>query len=464
MDRPSPPSVAIVGAGLTGLVAAYRLQAGGLRVKVFEASARTGGAVRTLRENGWLVESGPNSLQYGAPEVKRLVADLGLEAELLVAGGAARKRFVVRGGRLVPVPLGPVSFLASPLFGGRTKLAVVAELFSRPRVRPEDVSLAEFVRSHFTQELVDYAVNPVVAGIYAGDPEKLSVRHAFPSLEEAERTSGSLPRGMWVAAKARRAAGERRAGPPPIVSFRRGLQQLTDALAARLPPGTLELGTAVEGILPGRPHRLVGAQGSALPGGDFDFVVLALPAPALARLTLGASGARPLAALADVVHPPVASLFLGFRRDQVAHPLDGFGGLAPEVERRDVLGVLFSSTLFPGRAPAGHVALTVFAGGVRQPELAGLDAGRLLERVRRDLAALVGATGDPVFFRHSVWPRAIPQYELGYDRFLEVMARVEEATPGLLLGGQARDGISLADCCRAGERLASRVAAQAAPA
>jgi oxygen-dependent protoporphyrinogen oxidase len=462
MNPPNQKSVAIIGAGIAGLTAAYRLHAQGFRVKVFERSAQPGGAIRTIKEDGWLVEAGPNSVQYGAPELKRLVADLGLEGELQVANPEAKKRFIVRGGRFVPVPMGPGSFLTSPIFGVRTKLALFAELFSRPRVRTGDISLAELVRSHYTQELVDYAVNPLIAGIYAGDPEKLSVRHAFPSLWEAERTKGSLPRGLMAAAKAKRAPGEKRAGPPPIVSFRHGLQQLTDTLAAKLPAGTVELNTTVETIIPGRPHRLVCSRGPEKCGGEFDVVVLAVPAPALAQLTFGTLAERPLAALDAVVHPPVASLFLGFRREQVAHPLDGFGGLTPAVERRESLGILFSSTLFPGRAPAGHVALTVFAGGMRQPEHARLSAPQLLERVRRDLADLVGVSGDPVFLKHSVWPKAIPQYQIGYERFLDAMARVEDAHAGLFIGGQARDGISLPDCCKSGEKLAARVAEAAA--
>jgi oxygen-dependent protoporphyrinogen oxidase len=463
MSTSTPQSVAIIGAGIAGLTAAYRLHQRGFRVKVFERGPQAGGSIRTHREGGWLVECGPNSVQFGAPELKKLVSDLGLDGELQVANPAAKKRFIVRGGKFVPVPMGPGSFLATPIFGLRTKLSLFTELFSRPRTRHSDVSLAELVRSHYTQELVDYAVNPLIAGIYAGDPEKLSVKNAFPTLWEAERLKGSLPRGMMAVLKSRRAPGEKRPkGGTPLVSFRHGLQQLTDTLVARLPAGTVELNTTVETVIPGRPHRLVCSRGAEKCGGEFDFVVLAVPAPALAQLTFGTLAERPLASLDNIVHPPVASLFLGFKREQVAHALDGFGGLTPAIERRDVLGVLFSSTLFPGRAPEGHVALTVFAGGMRQPEHARLSTPQLLERVRRDLTDLVGVTGDPVFVKHSFWPRAIPQYQLGYERFQDAMTRLENATPGLFIGGQCRDGISLPDCCKSGEKLAARVAELAA--
>jgi protoporphyrinogen/coproporphyrinogen III oxidase len=459
-DRKST-HVAIVGAGITGLTAALRLHGLGCRVTVLERGPQAGGCIRTTAEAGWLFEAGPNSLQYSA-EIKQLVRELALGPEVVPAAPLAKHRFVVRGGRFVPVPSSPPSLIFSPLFGTRTKASLLTELFTRPRIRTSDISLAELVRSHFTQEMVDYAVNPLIAGIYAGDPEKLSVRHAFPSLWQAERSHGSLIRGMMAASKARKAAGESGAGP--IVSFRRGLQALTDGIVARLPTGSLHLGAAVETLLPGRPHRLVWRQDGQTVSGEFDAVILACPAGALAQLTVGNLGERPLASLENIPHPPVSSLFLGYRREQVAHPLDGFGGLVPAIERRDVLGILFSSTLFPGRAPDGHVALTIFVGGMRQPDLARLEPAELLPRIGRDLKDLVGAEGAPVFMRHTYWPRAIPQYVPGFERWQEQIVALENRHDRLFIGGNARDGISVPDCVKSGQRLAGRVLETAAKA
>lgn len=452
---PASPSthVAIVGAGITGLTAAWRLLEKGHRVTVFERGSQVGGCIRSTTENGWLIEAGPNSLQYG-PELKRLVADLGLESELVPANPLAKRRFLVRGGRFLAVPSSPPALLGTPLFGARTKLSLLTEVFTRPRVRTADVSLAGLVRSHFTQELVDYAVNPLIAGIYAGDPEKLSVRHAFAALWKAERSHGSLLRGMIAGAKARKAAGE--PGVAPIISFRQGLQALTDALAARLPPGSLHLNATVTTVLPGKPHRLIWQKDGVTESGDFDTVVLAAPAGGLAQLTFGTLGERPLATLDTIPQPPVSSLFLGYRRSQVSHPLDGFGGLVPQIENRQVLGILFSSTLYPGRAPDDHVALTVFVGGMRQPDLARLPLDKLLTRIAPDLRDLVGAEGPPVFTRHAFWPRAIPQYVLGFERWLDAIESVEQQHPGILIGGNTRDGISVPDCIKSGEKLAER--------
>ncbi len=453
---PDTPSthVAIVGAGITGLTTAFQLARRGCRVTVFEKGAQPGGSIRSTAEEGWLYEAGPNSLQFGK-DIKQLVADLGLESSVVPAAPLAKRRFVVRGGKLVQVPSSPPAFLKTSLFGLRTKLSLPLEMFSRPRVRTTDLSLAELVRSHFTQELVDYAVNPLVAGIYAGDPEKLSVRHSFRMLWEAERSHGSLIRGMMAGAKARKAAGE--GGIPPIISFTGGLQTLTDTLAAKLPAGSLKLNATVETLLPGQPHRLVWRQDDQTHSGEFDAVVLAAPAGALAQLTVGTLGERPLASLENIPHPPVSSLFLGFRRDQVAHPLDGFGVLVPALERRNILGILFSSTLFPGRAPEGHVALTVFVGGMRQPDLARLTTTELLARIDQDLRDLVGISGAPAFVRHSFWPRAIPQYVLGYERWQEQFTALEKRHPRLFIGGNSRDGISVPDCVKSGQKLAGQV-------
>ncbi len=452
MPSSAPRSIAILGAGITGLTAAYRLTRRGYRVRLFETAARVGGAVRSQQiDGGWLVEAGPNSLLTGDPAVTALLDELGLSAQVISASPAARYRYIVKHGRPVAAPLSPPAFFKSSLFSFGAKLRLLAEFLHRPRVRTTDLSLEDFVRAHFGQELVDYALNPFVTGVYAGNPKKLSARYAFPKLWQLEQTKGSLLRGQAAAAKAR-------TGPKPgIVSFPHGLQTLTDTLAARLPSGTLSLTARIEALVPGAPWSIVWHDGMNARTESFDAVIAALPAPALAALRFGTLGERPLASLDTIEHPPVTSIFLGYRREQVAHPLDGFGMLVPEKEPRSILGVLFSSSLFPGRAPEGHIALTVLVGGTRQPDLARLPVAQLLPRVESDLRELLGVSGPPVFAHHTVWPRAIPQYNLGYELHLATMADCERAHPHFYLGGQARDGISLPACVAAGEKLAARI-------
>lgn len=453
MAHSSPKSIAVLGAGITGLTTAHRLVQRGYRVRLFEVTDRVGGAIKTELVDGWLIEKGPNSLLAGDPALASLIEELGLPSEEISTSPNARNRYILRRGIPVAAPLSPPGLLRTPLFSVGAKIRLLRELLMKPRVRSADVSLEEFARSHFGQEFVDYAVNPFVTGIYAGDPKKLSARYAFPKLWELEQTHGSLLRGQIAAAKAR---------PPHakhgIISFRQGLQVLPDTLAARLPEGTLSLRARVQALMPGSPWSVVWEDGKATKTEAFDAVIAALPAPALAQLRFGALGERPLASLDTIEHPPLSSVFLGYKREQVAHALDGFGLLVPELERRSILGILFSSTLFEGRAPAGHVALTVLIGGTRQPGLARMPLDDLFAAVEPDLQRMLRISGAPVFRRHIFWPRAIPQYNLGYHFHLETMAATERAHPGFFVGGQARDGIALPACIAAGERLAAQIA------
>lgn len=442
--------VAILGAGLTGLAAARHLVQAGRRVAVFDAAPSPGGVIRSERHpGGWLVESGPNSLQE-TPAIASLLRGLGLEPARLVASPAAKNRYILRDGKLRPLPLSPPGFLRSDLFSKRTKLRVFRELFRRRVPRLNDLPLADFFREHFGQELLDYALDPFVSGIYAGDAKKLSARHSFPALWKAEHEHGSLLRAQIKSAKAKRARGES-SGPPPIISFAEGLATLPRALADSLPAGSLRMDSPVTQLSPSRAGWILNAS----PAERFSRVVLALPAPALARLTLGSPGSQTsLASLDHLEHPSVASLFLGFRREQVSHPLDGFGVLFPSVEKRPLLGILFNSTLFSGRAPEGHVALTVMLGGARHGDLARHPLEYQLPIVLGQLAELLGVHGKPVFLHRTVWPRAIPQYQLNHDSHLEVIAAAEHRHPGLFIGGPVRDGIGLPACLAAGERLA----------
>jgi len=452
-------NVAVLGGGVTGLTAAWRLSEAGHSVRVLESGQRLGGSVRTDTVDGWMVEAGPNSLRESSPEVGALLGAIGLGAERIESAPASGKRYIAWRGDLaeLPSPTSPHRLLSTPLFSARTKWRFAREIARGPRVRPDDISLGGFMRDHFGDEVVERAVQPFISGIYAGDPERLSARHAFPWAWEAEGTTGSLVRAGASNARRRRALGL--PASPAIISFRRGMQALPDALAGRLAPGSVALNSDVRSIRPGSGARWrVGwAESGGERSAEFDCVVTALPAGSLARLEIGPDGACPLSGLGAIEYPPVASVFLGFRRDQVQHPLDGFGALVPAVEKLSILGIVFSSSLFPGRTPADHVALTVLAGGALQPGIAMLPEGELVERACSDLRLLVGAHGRPAFVRHTLWPRAIPQYNLGHGRHLEAMAECERRHPGLFIGGNVRDGISLPDCLLSGVSLANRV-------
>ncbi len=471
IDRGEPRSVVVIGAGISGLVAAYELKRRGVPVTVFEAAPRAGGAIGTSLADGFLAEHGPNSFVSSAP-VEELLSRLGLQEDVVEANPGANKRYIVRDGRLVPFPMTPPALLTTSLLSLRAKLRVLLEPLVKHRPADRDESVASFVRRRLGPEVLDYAVNPFIAGIFAGDPERLSMAHAFPRVYELEREYGSLSRGLVQSRRdARRARKDATTSPSALpaspdttagarlISFRDGLQVLTDTLADAL-GSSLKLATPVRLMHRGESRWIVetGPDG-AVRARAVDAIVLAAPAHAVAAMELPAAIRRHAIPIEQVEYPPVSSLTLGFERQDITHPLDAFGVLVPEVEQRSVLGILFSSTLFPERAPAGHVAITVFVGGSRQPDLARLQTDELVRLVRTDLRDLLGVRGEPVFAKHVYWSRGIPQYSVGYGRVKEAADDTEAANPGLYLTGNYRHGVSVGDCIASGQQVAERVAA-----
>ncbi|HEX3274080.1 MAG TPA: protoporphyrinogen oxidase [Gemmatimonadales bacterium] len=451
-------AIAVVGAGVAGLTAAYRLKQQGARVVLYEAADRCGGVVRTERRDGYLAELGPNSLNAPSPRVRALLAELGLEGSLLPASPVAKNRYVVKKKKLLPLPMSPQDFLTSRLLSNGAKLAVFGEALVEPGDGAMDESIGSFIRRRFNQEILDYIANPFVGGIYAGDPEQLSLRHAMPKLYGLERSHGSVMKAFAGMMRARKKEEPAEGADPAgsLMSFRAGLQEVPDALAKLLGP-MVRLRAPVTQIRAGPKGWTVAA--AFQPTELYDGIVYAAPAHCLDDVDLAFPGGDRLKTLSSMVYPPVAVVALGFRREEVAHPLDGFGFLVPEVERRNVLGVIFSSTLFAGRAPEGHVLLTAFVGGVRNPDLANADVPTITARVQDDLRSLLGVSGEPSFRAFQLWPKAIPQYDLTYGRYKEIMDEAERRNPGLALAGSYREGVAVAEAIGSGEAAAARVAA-----
>ena len=477
--------VAVVGAGITGLVTAWQLARQGIDVTLFEASGQAGGAIRTTHADQFLAEHGPNSF-VTSPAVEQLLADLDLLDDVVEASRTANRRYVVRGGALHPFPLSPLSMLSTSLFSLRAKLRVLLEPLVARGTATRDESIASFVRRRLGSEVLDYAVDPFISGIFAGDPEQLSLQHAFPRIHELEQTYGSLSQGLMAQRRAARTArtamptapdpsdqvalstDEAPARPAPqgtrLISFLDGMQSLTDALVAAL-DGRVQLGCPVRLLHRDQSQWLLeaGADGAARTH-TFDAVVMATPAHVLAAMELPGEMRTLTAAIDGVNYPPVSTLTLGFAREEVAHPLDGFGMLLPARERRHLLGVLFNSTLFPQRAPDGHVTITCFVGGARAPQAAREETDLLVEQVLLDLRELLGIRGEPVFAHHVFWSRAIPQYTVGYAAVKSAAEAAESANPGLYLAGNYRHGVSVGDCVSSGQQVAARVEEYLAPA
>ncbi len=443
-------SIAIIGAGITGLTAAFYLKRKGFSVTLYEASDRAGGVIRSLRRDGFLAEFGPNTTLETSPKIAQLITDLNLKARRLYTNPAAKNRYLVRDKKAVAMPSSPAGFITTPLFSFGAKMAVLREPFVPPRRDGADESVAEFVRRRLNQEFLDRAVDPMVSGIYAGTPDNLSVRHALPRLLEQEQKYGSLIRGQIFGAGERKRSGQVARSRAKMFSFDEGLQVLPDSIASRL-GDSIKFNTAVNGLTQTKNGwRLLTAGGES----EFDAVIYCGNAHRLAELKLGGVD---LKIFSEVRHPPIASVVLGFRRADVAHPLDGFGMLIPKKENFKILGSIFSSSLFPNRAPENHVVLTSYIGGERNPGLASGSPDELVAMTRTDLRSLLGVNGEPVFQHVAFYPRAIPQYNVGYGRFKDALTEIENRFPSLFFAGSYRDGISLGDSIVSGINIASRL-------
>jgi len=446
--------VAIIGAGISGLCVAFFLKRAGVPLVVFEAEEEVGGTMRSRRIGGYLVELGPNSALETTPLFQDLIAAVGLTQERVYANEAAKNRYILRDGALHPLPMSPLAFVRSRLWSWRGKLRVLAEPF-HGRATVEE-SVADFVRRRLGPEFLDYAINPFVAGIYAGDPERLSVRFAFPRVYALEERYGGLILGLLRGARERRRRPEASRLVARLFSFREGMGALPRALAATL-GDALRLGTRATSI------RRIGTAFEIACERDghrdvlrAERVVVATPAYAAAALveSLAPETAR---ALRGIVYPPVSVVILGYRETAIGRPLDGFGFLVPAREGRRILGTIWNSAIFPDRAPQGSATLTTFVGGMRQPELARLSDEELIGLVIEDLRAIMRLRGDPEFAYVARWERAIPQYELGYGEILAALEHAERSIPGLYFCANYRDGIAVGDCVKNAHEIARRI-------
>ncbi len=459
MPRAEPAGVAVVGGGITGLAAAHDLANAGVPFTLFEAQPRWGGIVRSERLEGFLLEAGPDSILAQKPEGIALCRELGL-GESLVPTSVPRTVYVLHQGRLHPLPEGILGIpnrvgplLRTGLFSWRGKLRMGLDL-AIPRGRDGDESIAAFLRRRLGQEAVDRLGQPLMAGIHSGDPERLSLRATFPRLADLEARHRSLLRGFRAAARSAGATSPGAAGfGSAFVSLRDGLGALVEALVARLPRASLRPEARVVSVIgAGAGFTLNTADGGHLPAAA---VILAVPPPQASGMLVSIDPEL-AGLLAPIRFVSTAAVFLGYRREQVAHPLDGHGLMLPWSEGLRTNACTFVSSKFPGRAPPGHVLLRGFLGSARDPDVLRSTDDELARTVRDELGPLMGLRGEPPLMRVYRWPNGTPQMEVGH---LERLARVERrlaARPGLLLAGAGLRGAGLPDCIADGRAAAAR--------
>lgn len=448
----------VIGAGISGLTAAFRLKQAGHDVLLLEAADRTGGVIRTKSVDGFLLEQGPNSVRM-TDDLEALARDVGLDEEL-ITGDPRAPRYIYHGGKLVRAPMGPASLVTTPLVSFFGKLRVLGEPFiGRPRDAAEP-SIREFVTRRLGREIHDVIVSAFVSGIYAGDTSRLSAEAVWPKLVEMEREHGGLVRGGLAMFRARKktAAPEPATTPAAeprkrrrgmtIASFKTGLARLPERIGESLGE-SLMLETPVEAI-----EREGDTLVMRTPTGRFEArdVILATDAATAAAL-LGPHSARAAELLESIEYPPLASVTLAYSRDDVTHSCEGFGFLAPRGAGLRILGSIFPTGLFPERAPTGWHSFTCFIGGATDPGAVELDDEDLVAQVAEDLEQTVGATGEPKVLSITRWRRAIPQYTIGHTARVAEIER-EAATIGVRMLGNYLHGVSVGDCVAAATKMA----------
>lgn len=449
--------VCIVGAGITGLTLAYHLQKSGLRVTVLEKAKRPGGAMQTEISDGFLFDQGPSGTFFKSPAVEHLINDLGLQAQVQFANEDAANRYFVKDGALHPLATGPMAFLASNLMSWRGKLRLGMEPFLRAKSENSRESVADFARRRLGQEGLERLIDPLIAGIYAGDPEQLDFQFTLPRLAAMEQKYGSIARALLAMQRARRKKSASEIAKSKMFSFDGGMHVLADSLARQL--GDALLLTAEVQLIEQSEHSVEVKYNHSVEGMQVlnaRTLVLATPAYASAPL-LAPIDAKVSETLMNIDYSKVAVVFHGYEKKQIKHPLDGFGFLVPAIENRKILGSTWSSTKFLNRAPQGYVALKTFIGGERQPELLQNNEDELFNIVESELANLIHVTGQPISRKIRIWPNAIPQFGLQHKAVLETIAAFEAEHHQIRIAGNFLQGVGVSDCIKNAANMASEI-------
>ena len=458
--------IVVAGGGISGLAAAYFIRKKAtssgkhVRIDIVEKEPRVGGKFTSRQTEGYLVEGGPNGFLDSKPWTMDLVRDLGMEDTLLPSDEASARRFIYSRGKLHELKASPVSFFRSNLLSLPGRLRIVGELFAPQTPAGEDTSLAEFARRRLGSEALERMLDPMVSGIFAGDPERMSLRACFPRIAELEETHGGLIRALMKIGAERKktkksgeevAASSGPSGPGGVLtSFKEGVSTLTERLASEF-PGHVHTGKGISSLIRDGEKWAVETSTERF---SADVVILAVPADSAAGL-LGETAPQSAQILAQIPYSPMAVVGLGFDINDLGRAPHGFGYLIPSLEKRKILGALWTSSIFPGyRSPDGRVLIRVMVGGARDHKTPFLGDDDLIRTARSELSATMGLDTKPVFTTIFRWERAIPLYTVGHLDRLEI---AEAALPrGLVLAGNAYRGVGINDCVRDSEAAAQR--------
>lgn len=458
MSTAGDKRVVIIGGGISGLTAAWRLHRASVPFLLLESSDRFGGMIRTDRVDGYTLELGADAILMRKPWAHQLAVELGMHDRILPINRPPRSTYVLHRGKPVPLPDGLAllvpsnwrAFLASPLFSTWGKARAAMDLVIPRRRETTDETLASFVTRRLGREMLETVADPMLAGVFNGEAQRQSMLATFPQFPALEREHGSLIRGMRAKRSPAPNPQER-----PFFSFKAGAQELPQAIADRLDassPGSLRLNTSVDAVgRSGDGYSITLSSGETMAASA---LIVATPAAVAARILQHATPDA-AALLAQIRYTGIGTAYVAYRREDVPHPLDGFGVVIPSRERRSIDGMMWSTTKWDGRAPAGQALIRVFFGGPHTRSIIDLTDDALRELVRRELADTLGVRAEPLLWRVHRWPAAYPQYDLGH---LERVAAIEAALPpGLLITGNAYRGVGVPDCVRQASEAAAKV-------
>jgi len=451
--------ITVIGAGISGLTSAYLLSKKGFDVTIIEKNNSVGGSIESVTENGFLFDRGPNSALETTPVIGQLIRELELEHELLYASKQANKRYILRDNKLHSLPMSPQGLIKTKLFSGKAKLRLMAEPFIGRSNDGYYQSLAEFVKRRLGQEFLDYAINPFVAGVYAGRPEDLSVKSAFPKLYALEEKYGGLIIGTVRSIRERKKRAEIAKQSAKMLSFKSGMIALPKAIEKYFGDQIL-LSSEVTLINKDEAGFVVTYQQNENANKlNCDAVLSTIPAYSAGNLFNKFD--KDFKKHSDVIYyPPVLVYYLVYDKKSIKQELDGFGFLIPAKENKSFLGALWSSVIFSDRTDETKAAFTLFIGGSRNPEFVKEERSAILIKVRKEFEMLMGITADPVLTSERFWEKAIPQYNLGYVEHERFFDDFEKRNPGIFISGNFRGGISVGDCVKNAELVVDKILKQ----
>ncbi len=452
--------VCVLGAGVSGLSVAFYLKKRGVDVTVLEKSREPGGKMKTVYEKGYIVEAGPNGFLDGKPYTLNLVKALGIEERLYRSSDKARKRFIYTNGKLVRLPENPIAFLSSYLLSWKGKLRLVGEFFVPPKKDSSDETLGDFARRRLGEEALEKLLDPMVAGIFAGDPDRMSLKAAFPVIYNLERQYGGLIKGLIAKMKEAKKSGKKSAGPSGpggvLTSFIGGTRDLIDVLSERLKEN-LRTSVSVEKVeKSGEGWAVSWKKGDKEFSEEFDHLVVSTPAYAAAELLKEVDGELS-ELLSEIEYSPISVVALGFQKRGLGHDLDGFGFLVPRSEGRKILGALWDSSVFPNRAPEGKALIRVMIGGARQPELALLPEEELTEIAFKELRRIMKIRHYPEMVKVFKHEKGIPHYTLGHSERVDKIFEIGEKLGNLHFCSNAYRGVGVNDCTKLAEETVERI-------